>query len=173
MPPQLLFDYRTLDFSKPMYDIEAIRRLNPQRNQMEQLTAVVYVDPTQHLLVGYKDVTDEEFWVSGHMPGYPLMPGVIMCEAVAQLAAFYSQRYKIVGGDFVGFGGMREVIFRAPVYPPARFIIVARAFDIRMNRRASFHFQGLVNDKVVVHGSMEGVPIFREQQRPSRLHKPG
>jgi len=80
VPPQALYDLTHIDFSRPIFDIEAIRRVNPQRNQMEQLTAVVYVDTVHHGLVGYKDITDDEFWVPGHMPGFPLMPGVIMCE---------------------------------------------------------------------------------------------
>ncbi|RPI80215.1 MAG: beta-hydroxyacyl-ACP dehydratase, partial [Planctomycetaceae bacterium] len=92
MPPPALIDISQIDFSRPVFDIEAIRRINPQRNQMEHLTAVVYVDPVNHAVVGYKDITENEFWVPGHMPGFPLMPGVIMCEAAAQLAGFYAQK---------------------------------------------------------------------------------
>ena len=70
-------------------DREAIRQVNPQRFEMEQLTAIVYVDPVNHVIVGYKDVRHDEFWVRGHMPDYPLLPGVLMCEAAAQLCSYY------------------------------------------------------------------------------------
>ena len=40
-------------------------------------------------ILGYKDVTDNEFWIRGHIPGRPLMPGVIMIEAAAQLCSFF------------------------------------------------------------------------------------
>ena len=73
---------------------------------MEQLTAVVYVDEQQYACVGYKDVTDQEFWVRGHMPGLPLMPGVIMLESIAQLCSFVTQRYDLLGAEMVGFGAV-------------------------------------------------------------------
>jgi len=162
MPPPILYDLSTIDFARPVYDIEAIRRVNPQRNQMEQLTAIVHIDRENHGLVGYKDITEDEFWVPGHMPGFPLMPGVVMCEAAAQLASFYARKYRVLGGDFVGFGGMDEVRFRLPVFPNCRLILMARLTDLRSNRRAKFDFQGLVKDQVVFTGSMVGVPISRD-----------
>ena len=86
MPPELHFDLAKIDFSNVVADLDAIRKVNPQRFEMEQLDAIVMVDFAQKLIVGYKDVRFDEFWVRGHMPGYPLMPGVLMCEAAAQLA---------------------------------------------------------------------------------------
>lgn len=163
MPPPVLLNYSQVDFSRPIFDIEAIRRVNPQRNQMEHLTAVVWVDEPTHSLIGYKEITDNEFWIPGHMPGFPLMPGVIMCEAAAQLASFYAQKYRLLGGDFVGFGGMEAVRFRKPVYPGCRLILMAKLKELRPRRRATFDFQGIVNDELVFEGCMIGVPISRSQ----------
>lgn len=167
MPPPVLLDYTHIDFSRPIYDIEAIRRVNPQRNQMEHLTAVVWEDIAQHAVIGYKDITENEFWVPGHMPGFPLMPGVIMCEAAAQLAGFYAQKHKLLGGDFVGFGGMDDIRFRGPVFPNSRLILLAKMKELKPRRLATFDFQGIVNDKIVFTGSMIGVPISRTQNPPS------
>lgn len=167
MPPQALFDVSKMDFDRPLYDLMAIRSVNPQRHEMEQLTAVVHVDEAGadgfkgKGAVGYKDVTDREFWVQGHMPGFPLMPGVILCEAAAQLAGFYARKFDILGGDYLGFGGMDEVRFRAPVFPGCRLILMARLVDLRPKRRAEFAFQGFVKDRMVFSGSMIGVPISR------------
>lgn len=159
MPPPVMADLSQFNFDQPMYDIEQIRQVNPQRGHMEHLTAVVHIDPPSHTVIGYKDVTDHEFWAEGHMPGFPLMPGVIMCEAIAQLAGFYARKHKLLEGSFVGFGGMNEVRFRAPVFPNSRLVLIARVTALKPNRRAEFDFQGLVQDKMVFSGSMIGVPI--------------
>lgn len=162
MPPQTLYDISQFDFDNPLFDLDEIRKVNPQRHEMEQLTGIVYVDRENHGLVGFKDVTDKEFWVRGHMPGFPLMPGVILCECAAQLAGFYARKYNILGaGDFLGFGGMSDVRFRRPVFPGERLVIAARVTRIRPKRRAEFEFQGFVDEKMVFSGEMIGVPIDR------------
>ena len=89
MPPPPHLDLSQVDLGRVLADHEAIRKVNPQRFEMEQLTAIVHADPAAHLIVGYKDVGTDEFWVRGHMPGYPLLPGVLMCEAAAQLCSYY------------------------------------------------------------------------------------
>lgn len=159
---QPLIDYSRFDFDRPMFDQEAVRAINPQRFEMEQLTAVVHVDTDAQLAVGYKEVTDHEFWIRGHMPDYALMPGVILCESAAQLGGFYARKYKVLGGDYLGFGGINEVRFRAPVYPNCRLILVLQITKVRPKRLVEYDFQGFVNDKMVFNGNMIGVPIERD-----------
>ncbi len=77
MPPEIHIEPSQLDLSRVLAWRSEIESVNPQRFEMEQLTAIVHVDPSQNLIAGYKDVTAEEFWVRGHMPDYPLMPGVL------------------------------------------------------------------------------------------------
>ena len=131
---------------------------------MEQLTAVLRVDLETRGLVGYKDISQTEFWITGHMPGFPLMPGVVMCECAAQLAGFFARKYDILGGDYLGFGGMSDVKFRFPVFPGARLVLMAQVTKVRPNRRAEFAFQGFVKDRMVLCGTMVGVPISRDQK---------
>lgn len=166
MRPELIYDLETLtlNFDKPVYDIHEIRKVNPQRHEMEQLTGIVHVDRETDSLIGFKDVTDNEFWIQGHMPGFPLMPGVVLCECAAQLAGFYARKFQLLDGDFLGFGGMSDVRFRLPVFPGQRLVLVARVTSIRARRRAEFAFQGFVQNKLVFSGTMIGVPIHRGQK---------
>jgi 3-hydroxyacyl-[acyl-carrier-protein] dehydratase len=165
MPPKAFFDYRQYNYDKPLFGLDEIRKINPQRHEMEQLSGVVWVDQSIHGVIGFKDLTDDEFWIKGHMPGFALMPGVLLCEAAAQLAGFYARKYNVLQyGDYLGFGGMDNVRFRGPVFPPARLIICARGTRIKPRIRAEFEFQGFVNDKLVFNGSMIGVPIVRDQK---------
>ncbi|MCS6975776.1 MAG: beta-hydroxyacyl-ACP dehydratase [Gemmatales bacterium] len=161
MPPTALIDVRQLDLNKVLVDLEGIRKVNPQRFEMEQLTAIVYVDPEQHLIVGYKDVTEQEFWCRGHMPGYPIMPGVIICEAAAQLCAYYCRVNGILGdGDFIAFGGMENVRFRGPVRPGDRLVLAAKAVKIH-RRQVLSAVQGYVGQTMVFQGEIIGLPFHR------------
>ena len=155
----LILDLSTLDFDKPTADIEAIRKCNPQRFQMEQLTAIVYEDPEKKICVGYKDVTEDEFWVQGHMPGMPLMPGVVMVEAAAQLCSYLVQKYDLLGAEMVGLGGLEDIRFRDPILPGDRLILLCELVRMRRGRMMISHFQGVVRDKVVVEGQIKGIAI--------------
>src|ERR1044071_7415132 len=126
---------------------------------MEQLTAIVYEDMVRHVCAGYKDISDQEFWVRGHMPGMPLMPGVIMLEAVAQLCSYVSQKYDLLGADMVGFGGLEDVRFRDPILPGDRLIVMCALDKIRRGRMIVCRFQGVVGESVVVEGILKGIPI--------------
>jgi 3-hydroxyacyl-[acyl-carrier-protein] dehydratase len=172
MPPELHFDPSGLDFNRVVADREAIRRVNPQRFEMEQLNAIVHLDREKNLIVGYKDVTADEFWVRGHMPGYPLLPGVLMCEAAAQLCSFYVVTIGLLEGDFIGFGGLENVKFRGMVRPGDRLVLVGKG--IRLHRRQTiFNVQGLVGPTMVFHADVLGVPMSQATPSPLPLSPSG
>ncbi len=165
MPPVALVDPSTIDTSRVLIDREGIHRYNPQRFEMEQLTAIVLIDQKQKLIIGYKDVADDEFWVRGHMPGYPLMPGVLICEAAAQLSSYYCKDAGMFESGFVGFGGMEDVRFRGQVKPGDRLVLVGKG--VRVHRRHSiFEVQGFVGSNMVFHGKVIGVMLTADQETP-------
>jgi 3-hydroxyacyl-[acyl-carrier-protein] dehydratase len=163
MPPELHYDPARIDLEKVVADQEAIRAVNPQRFEMEQITAIVHIDREQHLIVGYKEVRQDEFWIRGHMPNYPLMPGVLLCEAAAQLCSYYTITQGLLQGDFIGFGGLENVRFRSTVRPGDRLVLIGKA--IRLHRRQTiFNVQGFVGNTMVFHADVIGVPMTRKEE---------
>lgn len=149
-----------LDLSRVLVDREGIRRFNPQRFEMEQIDAIVYEDVATHTCVGYKDITDQEFWVRGHMPGMPLMPGVMMCEAAAQLASYYVHRHNLLGArEMLGFGGLEEVRFRDTVRPGDRLVIIAKMVKMRAGAMCVSAFQEYVGNTLVCEGQIKGIAL--------------
>jgi len=147
------------DLDRVIADIHEIRRWNMQRFEMEQLTAIVHEDESRGLCVGYKDVTADEFWVRGHFPAMPLMPGVLMCEAAAQLSSYYTQKHNLLAAALIGFGGLEEVRFREPVVPGDRLVIAVERVRVRPRAMIVCRFQGLVRESIVVDGVIKGVPL--------------
>jgi 3-hydroxyacyl-[acyl-carrier-protein] dehydratase len=157
MAPPLLVDLTAVDLDRVVLAIEDIRQLNPHRYEMEQLTAVVHLDAEKGQIVAVRDVRPDEFWVRGHIPGRPLLPGVLMIEAAAQMCSVY---YKHVQKDprFLGFGGVDGVKFRGQVVPGDRLLLLGQALEIR-NRRAVFDTQGVVGERLVFEARITGMPI--------------
>jgi 3-hydroxyacyl-[acyl-carrier-protein] dehydratase len=157
MPPRMLFDISGIDLNRVIFDSEAIRLRNPQRGDMEPLDAIVWVDTELGLIIGYKDVRADEFWAPGHIPGRPILPGVLMIEAAAQLCSFYTREFEKWTG-FIGFGGAEEIRFRMPVVPGQRLYIMAKKTSIR-HGRLSCKTQGLVNGQNVFEATIIGTQV--------------
>jgi 3-hydroxyacyl-[acyl-carrier-protein] dehydratase len=157
-------DLASIDFSNVIAGIDKIRAINPHRHEFELLTAVVHIDPIKHVIVGYKDLTDQEFWVRGHMPGFPLMPGVLMCEAAAQLCGFYYTHQKIGDpGVLLGLAGIDETRFVRQVRPGERLVLVGSG--VRINRRMTkFRVVGSANGEKVFETLVSGVPIGKLEE---------
>lgn len=155
MPPQLVFDISGIDLNQVTIDQEGIRAINPHRGDMEQLNGVIWVDPDHDRLLGYKDVRPDEFWVSGHIPGRPLLPGVLMVETAGQLASIYMKKYMGWSG-FIGFGGMENGKFRQSVSPGVRMYVLAQKIWER-HRRCCCRAQGVVNGNIVFEVDIVGI----------------
>ena len=165
MPPAPLVEPESIDTSQILVDLEGIRRANPQRFEMEQLTAIIRLDRENKLIIGYKDVSADEFWVRGHMPDYALMPGVLICEAAAQLSSYFCCAVRLHAEGFIAFGGMEDVRFRGQVRPGDRLVLIGKGQ--RLHRRHTiFECQGFVGNNMVFHGKIIGVPLVGQDEAP-------
>jgi len=152
MPPRTLFDISNIEIDKTVHDLEFIRTINPQRFEFEQLSSIAFVDKTR--AVAFRDVRHDEFWIKGHIPGRPLMPGVMMIEAAAQLASFFTKTQLHYKG-FIGFGGVEKCKFRMPVEPGARLYVLLELVWER-HRRVCCATQGIVSGNVVFEADVIG-----------------
>jgi 3-hydroxyacyl-[acyl-carrier-protein] dehydratase len=157
------YDISLIDCSKVIADLDAIRRVLPHRYDMEMLTAIVHVDPEQHLIVGYRDLRPDEFWTRGHFPGNPIMPGVLLCEAAAQLCAYYTISQKITAGVLMGLGGIENTRFRRAMRPGERLVLVGKGVRVR-SRYTQFDVQGYCNGELSFHSDAIGVPIGKLEE---------
>jgi 3-hydroxyacyl-[acyl-carrier-protein] dehydratase len=158
MPPPFLFDLSKIDLTgKPLFDKDVICRENPQRFEMQQLDGILWYDKESFLILGYKDVTENEFWVRGHIPGRPLMPAVIMIEAAAQLSSFFVKKVYGLEG-FIGFAGIDSAKFRVPVEPGVRLYLLGHITKFK-RRIYTCSVQGVVKGTMVFDTVVSGLNV--------------
>jgi len=155
--PVFLCDLSTIDLNAVVVPIEGIRQVIPQRHEMELLSAIVHLDRTAALLIGVKHITVDDFWVRGHIPGRPLMPGVMMIESAAQLCAYYTMSLHPEMG-FMGFARCDNAVFRGTVVPPASLYMIAKVESIS-RRRAIAQCQGICDGKLVFEAKITGMSV--------------
>jgi len=158
MPPPLLFDLDGIDLdAKPLFDKDAVCRVNPQRFEMQQLDGILWYNEKKMLILGYKDITENEFWIRGHIPERPLMPAVIMVEAAAQLSSFLvKQIYKMQG--FIGFAGIESTKFRAVIEPGQRLYLLGHLTKFK-RRKYTCKVQGVVNNTMAFETAVSGMKV--------------
>ena len=115
-------------------DVNTIRTLIPHRYPFLLVDKVVALDTEARTIVAHKCVTINEPFFQGHFPGHPVMPGVLMIEAMAQAAALLSFSTLGVTPDdktvyyFAGIDGAR---FKRPVEPGDQLILEAELDRMR------------------------------------------
>jgi 3-hydroxyacyl-[acyl-carrier-protein] dehydratase len=105
----------------------------PHRPPFLLLTAVTAVAPGEWA-EGYWQLSGEEHFFAGHFPGRPTLPGVLMCESIAQLGAYVVLQDERFAGKLALFGGLDGARFRRQVVPGERLDL---RIDVgRMSARA-------------------------------------
>ena len=87
------------------------------------------------------------------------MPGVIMCEAAAQLCSYHVQKHNLLGAEMVGFGGLDDVRFRGTVLPGDQLVIACERTQLRPGQMIRCRFQCFVRENLVCEGKIRGIPI--------------
>ncbi len=157
MPAEFLFDISRIDLTQVAATPDEVGRVLLQKGAMRHLDYLIWADEANCCAVGVKDVRSDEFWVPGHIPGRPLLPGVLMIEAGAQLCSFLQQRKSEPDG-FLAFTRCDDCVFRGQVVPGDRLILLAKEIEAGRRRFVS-RTQGLVGGKLVFEATITGMKI--------------
>lgn len=97
-------------------DVRAIQRIIPHRFPILLVDRIVELEPGRRA-VGLKNVSTNEWFFEGHFPGNPIMPGVLIVEALAQTGAVAALSADEFSGKLGLFAGIDGVRFRRQVVP--------------------------------------------------------
>ncbi|MDI6731931.1 MAG: acyl-ACP--UDP-N-acetylglucosamine O-acyltransferase [Candidatus Margulisbacteria bacterium] len=97
-------------------DIKEIMKIIPHRPPFLLIDKVIELEERKRA-VAIKNVTMNEAFFNGHFPGHPIMPGVLICEAIAQVGVVLALRAFPEENKLAYFAGIDKVRFRKPVFP--------------------------------------------------------
>ena len=148
-----------------LLDSRAIQRILPHRHPFLLVDRVTELIPRERI-VAVKQVTVNEPFFAGHFPGAPVMPGVLIIEAMAQAGAILALReFEDRGEKLPLFTKIREATFRQPVVPGDTLLLEVTALRTgsrvqRMRGEAKVEGRGLVAEAeimcvVVERGAMQ------------------
>lgn len=157
MASQLLFDISSIDLGAVAVSADEVGCINPQCGDMRQLDHVIWFNHDKTNLLGAKQVRKDEFWVPYHIPGRPLLPGVLMIEAAAQLCSI-QYKVKSQSKTFLGFTRCDDVVFRGQVAPGDTLYLLGHELNFGA-RRFTSEVQGVVNGKMVFEGRITGMTM--------------
>lgn len=99
-----------------MLNIKEIQQILPHRYPFLLVDKIESLEPGKSA-VGYKNVTMNEYFFQGHFPEEPVMPGVLIIEALAQVGAVSILSMEEFKGKIAYFGGINRAKFRRKVVP--------------------------------------------------------
>jgi 3-hydroxyacyl-[acyl-carrier-protein] dehydratase len=144
----------TADAASPM-GIQDIMEYLPHRYPMLLVDRVTEFVP-DHSIRGIKNVTINEPFFQGHFPGYPVMPAVLVIEALAQLASILA--WKMLGlkpgdGTLIFFAGIDNARFRRQVLPGDQLVLEAEVQRL-VRGIGKYHVRALVGDDSVAEADL-------------------
>ena len=142
------------DSPKKTFSIEEIHQLLPHRYPFALVDRIIEYIPGEKA-VGIKNVTFNEPHFQGHFPDRPLMPGVLIVEAMAQVGGIVMTQMQEEGDDrlFV-FGGIDKVRFRRPVVPGDQLVMTVELLWVKRKRIGKMAGKATVDGKLVCQGEL-------------------
>ncbi|OUL24177.1 3-hydroxyacyl-ACP dehydratase FabZ [Nostoc sp. 106C] len=139
---------------KKIFTTEEIQNLLPHRYPFLLVDKIIDYVPGK-LAVGVKNVTVNEPQFQGHFPGRPLMPGVLIVEAMAQVGGIVLTQLPDydAGGLFV-FAGIDKVRFRRQVVPGDQLIMTVELLWVKQRRFGKMQGRAEVDGQIAAEGEL-------------------
>lgn len=135
-----------------MLDINAIKQILPHRYPFLLVDRILEIEPGKRI-VGLKNVTANEAYFNGHFPSYPVMPGVLIIEALAQTGAVAVLNMEEYRGKLVLFAGIDKVRFRRQVVPGDQLRLEVEVTKLR-GRVGKCQARAYVDEDLAVEGEL-------------------
>ncbi|MCX5797294.1 MAG: 3-hydroxyacyl-ACP dehydratase FabZ [Elusimicrobia bacterium] len=140
-------------------DIKAIRKAIPHRYPFLLVDKVELLEGGK-LVIGTKCVSGNEPFFAGHFPEHPVMPGVLIMEAMAQTAAAMVLSRPDFAGRLAYFMGIDEAKFRLPVFPGS--VLRMHLEAQRMGRIGKFRGDAYVDGKLAAEATLTFAVVDKE-----------
>lgn len=134
-------------------NIEAIQKILPHRYPFLLVDRIIAYEPGRSA-VGLKNVTMNEPFFQGHFPSRPIMPGVLIVEAMAQVGGIVLTQMPGAEGQLSLFAGIDGVRFRRPVLPGDQLIMTAELLVVKQKRFGKMQTKAEVDGQLVCEGEL-------------------
>ena len=140
-----------LDIKGKVLDINVIQRIIPHKYPFLLVDRILELNDKR--IVGIKNVTINEPFFQGHFPGHPIMPGVLIIEAMAQVGGVGALNLDTNVGKLAYFVSIKEARFRKPVIPGDRLVIEVDLLKVKLGTM-QVHSVAKVDDKIVAEADL-------------------